>query len=81
MGLFSKKITLDDILKALPELSDEEIYAYIATNDPFDKAGSYGIQGIFSKHIGKIEGCYFNVVGLPTNALSHLFKKATGESI
>ena len=63
------------------ELSDEEIDAYIATNDPFDKAGSYGIQGIFSKHIGKIEGCYFNVVGLPTNALSHLFKKATGESI
>lgn len=62
-------------------LSDSEIDAYIATNDPFDKAGSYGIQGIFSKHISKIDGCYFNVVGLPVNALSHLFKKATGENI
>lgn len=62
-------------------LSDEEIDAYIATKDPFDKAGAYGIQGIFSKHISKIEGCYFNVVGLPTNALAHLYKKATGEAI
>ena len=62
-------------------LSDAEIDAYISTGDPFDKAGSYGIQGIFSKHINKIEGCYFNVVGLPVNSLSHLFKKATGERI
>lgn len=62
-------------------LTDAEIAAYIASGDPFDKAGGYGIQGIFSKHIAKIEGCYFNVVGLPTNALSHLYKRATGEPI
>lgn len=63
------------------ELSDDEIFAYINTNDPFDKAGAYGIQGIFSKHISKIDGCYFNVVGLPTNALAKLFKEATGSSL
>ena len=63
------------------ELSDSEISAYIASGDPFDKAGAYGIQGIFSKHIGKIDGCYFNVVGLPTNALSKLFRSATGRDI
>ena len=60
------------------DLTDDEINAYIETRDPFDKAGSYGIQGIFSKHISKIDGCYFNVVGLPTNALAKLFKEATG---
>ena len=63
------------------DLSDDEINAYIETRDPFDKAGSYGIQGIFSKHISKIDGCYFNVVGLPTNALAKLFKEATGVSL
>ena len=62
-------------------LTDEEINAYIDTRDPFDKAGAYGIQGIFSKHISKIDGCYFNVVGLPINALSKLFIKATGKAI
>ena len=63
------------------DLTDDEINAYIETRDPFDKAGSYGIQGIFSKHISKIDGCYFNVVGLPTNALAKLFKEATGVSL
>ena len=62
-------------------LTDEEINAYIDTRDPFDKAGAYGIQGVFSKHISKIDGCYFNVVGLPINALSKLFIKATGKAI
>ena len=62
-------------------LTDDEIKAYISTRDPFDKAGGYGIQGVFSKHISKIEGCYFNVVGLPTNALSKLFRSATGRDI
>jgi septum formation protein len=63
------------------KISEEEMENYIASGDPFDKAGSYGIQGIFSKHISKIDGCYFNVVGLPTNALAKLFKEATGSSL
>ena len=46
-------------------LSAEEIAAYAASGQPMDKAGAYGIQGLASKYIDRIEGCYFNIVGLP----------------
>ena len=46
-------------------MSEEEINAYIATKDPMDKAGAYGIQGDFAIHVKGIEGDYYNVVGLP----------------
>jgi septum formation protein len=47
------------------ELSPEEITEYVASGEPMDKAGAYAIQGLASKFIERIEGCYFNVVGLP----------------
>jgi septum formation protein len=46
-------------------LSAEEISAYLATGEPYDKAGAYAIQGHAGRYIPRIEGCYFNVVGLP----------------
>lgn len=60
-------------------IPDGEIWKYIDTGDPFDKAGAYGIQGEFSKWIVGINGCYFNVVGLPANTLNRLFFEVTGE--
>ncbi|MDX2152298.1 MAG: Maf family protein [Bryobacteraceae bacterium] len=46
-------------------LTDEEIEAYVASGEPMDKAGAYGIQGLASKFVARVEGCFFNVVGLP----------------
>ena len=51
-------------------LSDAEIAAYVATGEPMDKAGAYGIQGRAARWIPRIEGCYFNVMGLPLARVS-----------
>lgn len=57
------------------KLSDEEIEEYLNTNDPYDKAGAYGIQGFACKYIKKINGEYFNVVGLPIYQIYQVLKK------
>ena len=56
-------------------LSDDDIEAYIATNEPFDKAGAYGIQGIGGRYVTRIDGCYFNVMGLPLARLWSLLRE------
>ena len=57
------------------ELSDKEINDYIATGEPFDKAGAYGIQGRASVFVERIDGDFFNVVGLPICRISCLLNK------
>ncbi len=46
-------------------IGERELVAYLASGEPMDKAGAYGIQGYAGRWIPRIEGCYFNVVGLP----------------
>lgn len=57
------------------ELDDEEIYAYIANGEPMDKAGAYGAQGIGALFVRKIDGDFFNVMGLPLCRLGEMLKK------
>lgn len=56
------------------DLGEDEIEWYIATGEPFDKAGAYGIQGKAMIFVDKIEGCFYNVVGLPVKGTIDLFK-------
>ncbi|MCC6590504.1 MAG: septum formation inhibitor Maf [Bryobacterales bacterium] len=46
-------------------MTEEDIAEYVASGEPMDKAGAYGIQGLASRYIDRVEGCYLNVVGLP----------------
>ena len=56
------------------DLDKGEIRAYVASREPFDKAGAYAIQGLASKFVTRISGCYFNVVGLPVPLLYETLK-------
>ena len=56
-------------------LSDEEIRAYIATGEPMDKAGAYGIQGRGALFVAHLDGDYFNVMGLPMLRLSRILSR------
>jgi septum formation protein len=57
------------------EMTEEEIAAYVATGEPMDKAGAYGIQGLASRYITEIEGCYPNVVGLPVSLVCRYLRR------
>jgi septum formation protein len=62
------------------ELDDAEIGAYVASGEPMDKAGGYGIQGLASKFVERVEGCYFNVVGLPLARVYRHWKSLESEA-
>lgn len=57
------------------DMTDEEIEAYVATGDPLDKAGAYGIQGMFAAYVKGIRGDYNTIVGLPVCRLYHELKQ------
>ena len=56
-------------------LTDAEIHAYIATGEPLDKAGSYGYQGLASLFVERIEGDFFNVMGLPVCRMGQMLRE------
>lgn len=71
-----KKISFSESTEVFfRSLTDEEIEEYISTDEPYDKAGGYGIQGKGALLIEKINGDYFNVVGLPVSRLNLELKK------
>lgn len=57
------------------DLTNEEILKYISTKEPLDKAGAYGIQGFGGVFVERINGCYYNVVGLPLNLLNNILEE------
>ena len=68
--------TVEATAVAIRSLSENEIDAYVATGEPLDKAGAYAIQGMGALLVERIEGCYYNVVGLPLVALARLLSEA-----
>jgi septum formation protein len=73
------RITRTDV--TMRDYSDAEIDAYIATGDPFDKAGSYAIQHAIFRPVARIDGCYTNVVGLPLCTLKTLLAEISWPGI
>ena len=62
-------------LVTMDALTDEDIRSYVLTREPMDKAGAYAIQGIASRWISRIDGDYFNVVGLPVSLVYKMLRK------
>ena len=70
----TETVTVTTTLRFRP-LSDTEIRNYIATGEPMDKAGAYGIQGIASMFVVGLDGDYYNVMGLPVCTLTLMLRK------
>ncbi len=75
------KVTSDVALTRVKfvKLSDEEVDWYVASGEPMDKAGAYGIQGYASRFVERIEGSYSNVVGLPVQMVYAMLRRMNTE--
>jgi len=73
----SEKVTTKSVESKVffKRLTDDEITTYIKSGEPLDKAGAYGVQGLGALIVKRIEGDFFNVMGLPLNALAESLKK------
>lgn len=69
-----EEVFYDSAEVTFANMSDEEINQYIASGEPFDKAGAYGIQGIGAKFIVKLDGDYYSVMGMPLHKLYNKIK-------
>lgn len=76
-----KQVSFQTTSVKLHDISDTEIYEYIESDEPMDKAGSYAIQGIFSRYIAGYEGSYENVIGFPCKLFSDIMKSDFSEYI
>jgi septum formation protein len=65
-------------LVTMDDLTDEDIRSYVSTGEPMDKAGAYAIQGMASRWVSRIEGDYFNVVGLPVSLVYKMVREHGG---
>lgn len=74
-----QKIFVEKTKVYIDALTNEQIETYIKTTEPYDKAGGYAIQGIFGKYIKKINGDFYNVMGLPINRVYKEIEKIIGE--
>jgi septum formation protein len=74
------KIGFEDVksettLVTMDPLGEDDIHGYVSTGEPMDKAGAYAIQGRASRWISRIEGDYFNVVGLPVSLVYKMLRE------
>ena len=74
-SFYSASFVCETAVEFFP-VSDEEAAEYVSTDEPYDKAGGYAIQGLASRFIKRIDGDYFNVVGFPVSAVYRELKRA-----
>ena len=75
MGPGFVDVRSESTVVSVSKLSEQDISSYVATGEPMDKAGAYAIQGIASRWISRLEGDYFNVVGLPVGLVYGMLKE------
>jgi septum formation protein len=76
----NERIVLEDTrsettVVTMDALTDDEIQSYVSSGEPMDKAGAYAIQGGASRWVSRIEGDYFNVVGLPVSLVYKMLRE------
>jgi len=74
-GADSQEVSSESTIVSMSELREDEIRHYVAGGEPMDKAGAYAIQGTASRWIYRIEGDYFNVVGLPVSLVYRMLRE------